>query len=79
MDKLCWCDYVYCQVAVVAASLARFEVVDVLDIAHGCDSPYVNASQGCADPGRHSVADTRSYCYLFMISVQGFEPPRPPI
>ena len=55
------------------------EVVDVLDIAHGCGLPYVGALQGCADPGKCCVADTRSYCYLFMVSIQGFKPSRPPI
>ena len=42
-------------------------------------SSYVDASQGCADPGKRCVADTRSYRYLIMVSVQGFKPSRPPI
>ena len=42
-----------------------------------CGLPYVDASCGRADPMKRCVADTRSYCNLFMASVQGFTPSRP--
>ena len=42
-----------------------------------CGSPYVDASCGRADPMKRCVADTRSSCYLGMVSVHGFTPSSP--
>ena len=50
-----------------------------LDIAQWFGLPYVYASQRRAGPMKRCVADTKAIGHLCMVSVQGFEPPRPPI
>ena len=66
-------------VALLLTRLAiRFEVVDVLDIAQCLRFTIYRRIIRARRPNEALRSrDTRSYCYLFMVSVRGFTPSSP--